>query len=226
MNRNPEKSAATAAGKASVVRGVIHGLLKGRWHGGDRLTELEAAGLFKVSRTPVREALLELSSMGVVELRRNCGAVFHPFGERELRDLYAVRSLLEVEATRLAAENMDPSVIAHLQAGFERLKHESLPDKGWRLDRELHTSIARGSGNPRLAGEIARYSGLVQTMREAVGGVLANIHSTSLSDHLRILDALKARNPVASAESMKAHLDQAAESAVTALNRVSRHVKP
>lgn len=205
------------SGKTRVVRGVVHGLLKGRWQGGDRLTELEAAALFQVSRTPVREALMELTSMGIVELRRNCGAVFLPFGGKELRDLYAVRSLLEVEAARLAAERMDESVIEALRQKFEALRRAKAADQEWRLDRELHTAIARASGNPRLAGEIARYEDLVQTFREAVGTVLSNIHSTSLSDHLRILRRLKQRDSNAAAEAMRLHLAQAAQSAVEAL---------
>jgi DNA-binding GntR family transcriptional regulator len=210
------------AGKARVGRGVIHGLLKGRWRGGDRLTEAEAAELFEVSRTPVREALLELASMGIVELRRNCGAIFLPFGEPELRDLYAVRSLLETEAARLAATRIDDALIDHLRTAFDQLRREQRPDNDWQLDRELHAAIAHAAGNPRLAAEIARYGDLVQTMREAVGSVLADIHSTSLTDHLRILRCLKQRNPEAAAKAMRRHLAQAAESALIALRRVGK----
>jgi DNA-binding GntR family transcriptional regulator len=211
-----------AAGKARVVRGVVHGLLKGRWHGGDRLTEVETADLFKVSRTPVREALVELASLGIVELKRNCGAVFRPFGEKELRDLYAVRALLEIEAARLAATRMDEALIHQLKSSFEKLRRDRLPDKDWKLDRELHSAIAQAAGNPRLAGEIARYAALVQTMREAVGTVLADIHSTSLIDHLRILRTLKQRDAESAGEAMRLHLDQAARSAVEALRLVSK----
>jgi DNA-binding GntR family transcriptional regulator len=211
-----------AAGKARVVRGVVHGLLKGRWHGGDRLTEVETADLFKVSRTPVREALVELASLGIVELKRNCGAVFRPFGEKELRDLYAVRALLEIEAARLAATRMDEALIRQFKSSFEKLRRDRLPDKDWKLDRELHSAIAQAAGNPRLAGEIARYAALVQTMREAVGTVLADIHSTSLTDHLRILRTLKKRDAESAGEAMRLHLDQAARSAVEALRLVSK----
>ncbi len=205
------------AGKANVIRGVIRGLLHERWVGGDRLTEAEAAGLFKVSRTPVREALVELAALGIVELRRNCGAVFRPFGEKELRDLYAVRSLLEVEAARLAASRITDVRVGELVAAFEALRAGAAPDKGWQLDRALHAEIARSSGNPRLEGEIARYGDLIQTIREAVGGVLSGIQSTSLEEHLRILRQFKRRNADAAAEAMREHLEQAADSAVKAL---------
>jgi DNA-binding GntR family transcriptional regulator len=83
------------SGKAHVVSGVIHGLLQGRWRGGERLTEEAVAQMFSVSRTPVREGLLELASMGMVQLRRNCGAVLQPFGPQQLSEIYTVRTLLE-----------------------------------------------------------------------------------------------------------------------------------
>jgi DNA-binding GntR family transcriptional regulator len=196
---------------------VIHGVLLGRWKGGDRLTEIEAAERFKVSRTPVREALLELASMGIVELRRNCGAIFRPFGPKELRDLYSVRSLLEVEAARLAARRIPLEVVKSLEREFERLKRERRPDTDWRLDRGLHAAIAQAADNPRLAVEVARYGDLVQSTREAVGGTLANVHSTSVNEHLRILRQLEHRSPECAAEAMRLHLQQAADSAVKAL---------
>jgi DNA-binding GntR family transcriptional regulator len=211
----------TAAGKAKIVRGVIHGLLQGRWNGGDRLTEIETAELFRVSRTPVREALLELAAMGMVELRRNCGAVFYPFGVKELVDLYAVRALLEVEAASLAATRIDETTVDSLIARTESLRRQKKPDKDWRLDRELHAAIARASNNPRLAGEISRYAELVQTMREAVGrSSTIDIHSTSQGDHLRILRSLKQRDSEAAASSMRRHLDQASSSATKTLTRL------
>ena len=206
-----------AAGKARVVRGVVHDMLKGRWSGGDRLTEVEAAERFKVSRTPVREALLELASMGIVELRRNCGAIFRPFGPKELQDLYSVRSLLEVEAARLAATRMPATMVESLKAKFENLRRERRPDTGWRLDLELHTAIAEAADNPRLAVEIARYGDLVQTVRESVGVTVANIHSSSLKEHLRILRQFAKRDAKAAANAMRLHLRQAADSAVKSL---------
>lgn len=222
--KRPISPSSSAAGKTRVVRGVVHGLLRGHWQGGDRLTEIEAAGRFRVSRTPVREALVELASMGVVELRRNCGAVFLPFGEKELGDLYAVRSLLEVEAARLAATRMDQGAIDQLRRDFERLRREKIPDRDWSLDRALHSAIAEACGNPRLTGEIARYRDLVQTMREAVGSVLADIHSTSLTEHLCLLRCLKEQNSTAAGEAMRQHLAQAGESAAEALRNLRQRL--
>ena len=220
MTEHRDISNESAASSARVVRGVIHGLLNGKWKGGDRLTESEAVELFDVSRTPVREALMRLTALGMVELRRNCGAVFLPFGEKELGDVYAVRSLLEVEAARLAASRMDDETIDRLTLEFETLKLENRRDADWRLDRELHGAIADACGNTRLAVEIDRHGDLIQTIREAVGKHLPDIHARTLADHLRILRCLKQHKPAAAADAMKRHLTQAADSAMETLNRM------
>lgn len=210
---SPSSSNRSSAGKVAVAQGLILECLCGVLNGGERLTEAGVSERFSVSRTPVREALLELTGLGLVELRRNCGAVVQPFGPDQIRDLYAVRTLLEVEATRLAASRMEPEVIDDLQEAFNRLKKNKLPDHQWHLDQQLHSAIAEASGNPRLASEIARQATLIQTVREAVSDAMQGIHTTTLNDHLRILDRLKARDADGAAEAMQKHLQQAADSA-------------
>ncbi len=205
------------AGKAHIVSGVIHGLLQGRWRGGERLTEQAIAQMFSVSRTPVREALLELSAMGMVQLRRNCGAVLQPFGPKQLSEIYAVRTLLEAEAARLAAGRLPQAQIESLLKAFESLQRANLPDEGWQLDQLLHKTIAAHSGNMRLAEEINRYTLLVQTMREAVGRVLAGIQSTSIEEHLEILSQIGKGDASGAGTAMQRHLQQAERSALAAV---------
>lgn len=210
----------SAAGKAHVVRGVIYGLLHGRWTGGERLTEHAAAGLFEVSRTPVREAFLELEALGMLQLKRNCGAVLLSFGERQLGELYSVRTLLEVEAVRLAVSRISEEAVCRLISEFEALQSTSAEDVDWALDRALHSEIAGASGNLRLRDEIGRYGNLVQTMREVVGTRFCSVHSTSLAEHLEILYRLRARDEAGAVQAMRLHLEIAGHSAVEALDGV------
>lgn len=212
-----------SASKAKVVRGLLEGLLEGKWHGGDRFTESLGADAFGVSRTPVREALLDLQALGLVELRRNCGAIIHPFGEEDLREIYAVRSLLEVEATRLAASQIAAEEVESLIEAFEEIQSSGGTDLNWKFDQKLHLLIAECSGNRRLAAEIARYSTLVQTMREIVGARTHDIHSASADEHLEILRALRQRNPDTAAKAMREHLRQASDSAIAAMLEIRNH---
>jgi len=202
------------------VRGLLAGLLKGEWKGGDRLTEAEAVAKFGVSRTPVREALLELQGLGFVELRRNCGAAFLPFGPAELREVYDVRALLEVEATRLAAGRIAPAVIESLIAAFTRIRESGGVDPDWEHDRTLHRVIAEAAGNRRLRAEIARYGDVIQTVREIVGEQAYGIHETTADEHLAILGALASHDGDRAAAAMRSHLAQASDSAANAVGRM------
>ena len=219
-------TAAREGGKRLVVRGLLAGLLRGEWQGGARLTEAEAVAKFGVSRTPVREALLELQGLGFVELRRHCGAVFLPFGPEELREIYAVRSLLEVEAARLAAGRLPGEVLDPLIAAFTELREDGGADPDWAHDRALHRVVAEAAGNRRLLAEIARYGDLVQTVREIVGGQDYGIHETTADEHLDILAALARHDASAAASAMAAHLSQASHTAADAVRRLRAATPP
>lgn len=201
---------------------MVEGLLEGKWKGGERFTEALGSEAFGVSRTPVREALLDLQALGLVELKPNCGAMILPFGTADLREIYSVRALLEVEAARLAAHLVEPSKVAPLIQSFESIRDSDGIDPGWEHDQQLHQLIAEESGNRRLAAEIARYSTLVQTMREIVGARTFGIHSASTEEHLAILHALHQRKSDAAALAMKSHLKQASDSAVAAMVEIRK----
>ena len=168
----------------------------------------------------MREALLELATMGMVQLRRNCGAVLQPFGPQQLSEIYAVRTLLEAEAARLAAGRIPAAQLESLNGNFEALRKENRPDEGWKLDQLLHTTIATHSGNIRLAAEINRYTLLVQTMREAAGKVLSGLHSTSINEHLDILNRIALGDGPGAGAAMKKHLQQAEQSARAAIQAI------
>ena len=225
QTHRPESRPKRSGGKRLVVRGLLAGLLKGEWQGGARLTEAEAVSRFGVSRTPVREALLELQGLGFVELRRNCGAVFLPFGPDELREIYAVRSLLEVEAARLAAGRIPEGTLNGLLSLFTQLRETGGFDPDWEHDRNLHRVIAEASGNRRLLAEISRYGDVIQTVREIVGEQDYGIHETTADEHLSILGALASHDPDRAAAAMRAHLAQASDSAAEAVGRMRNPVE-
>lgn len=207
--------------KPDLVRRLLLAFFSGEWQAGDRLPEVELAGRFGVSRTPVREALQELAAMGFVELRPNCGAVALPCGPDDVREIYAVRELLETEATRLACGQIEPRKLADLAAEFEMLQTERRRDadwarREWAADRQLHAWIIQACGNRRLAAEIARHEQLIQAIRETVGN-LREAQWAAVGEHLAILKALRANKAEAAAEAMRRHIFSAAEHAVHAL---------
>src|SRR4051794_17321377 len=88
-----DKSTRTAR-RDRVVKSILHSIFNAEVAGGDRLVEEELALKLGVSRTPIREALRELSAIGVIWLKPNHGAMVRPFGPVQLREIYHIRRIL------------------------------------------------------------------------------------------------------------------------------------
>jgi DNA-binding GntR family transcriptional regulator len=98
---------ATSLGK--LVRDDVLGMiLRGEIKAGERINEPDVATRLGVSRVPVREALRELESSGLVEARKHSGVFVRQLGAEEVRSLYELRALLDGFAGRRAAELPSP----------------------------------------------------------------------------------------------------------------------
>lgn len=207
--------------KEDIIRSLLLEMFRGELRSGDRLVETALAKRFNVSRTPVREALMVLSAIGLVELRPNCGAVMRTFGLEQIREIYDVREILEGEACRRACGRIAPAELQEMKLEFERLASEPRHDRQWSyeewvVDSRLHETIVRHSGNNRLAEEVATYGTLIQIVRETVGNA-RRMQEQAIGEHLDILDALLRNRPDSAADAMRRHIRSAARAAMESL---------
>lgn len=125
---------------------------------GIHLVESELATQLGVSRQPVREALQRLQTEGWVDLRPALGAFVHVPTDAEADQLLAVRTLLEAESARLAAQNATPEQVDRLRdvqrAGEEALAADD-QDRLVTANAALHAHVVAMSGNAVLADLIA-----------------------------------------------------------------------
>src|SRR5262245_7906000 len=90
---------------AKLVRDDVLGLiLRGEIAPGQRINEPDVAARLGVSRVPVREALRELESSGLVSARKHSGVFVRVLDDQEVADLYELRAVLDGHAGRRAAE--------------------------------------------------------------------------------------------------------------------------
>src|SRR6478609_12169202 len=91
-------------------------ILEGELKPGERLRAEALAQRCGTSRTPIREALLQLEGQGLVEVEPNRGAVVRTFDRDDVRDLYEVRALIEPHAAARAATRIDGDALQRLEA--------------------------------------------------------------------------------------------------------------
>lgn len=224
MPRGLVKKTPRSTWRGQLVSRILLAIFKGEMRGGDRLIEEELAMKLGVSRTPIREALGELASIGVIRIKPNHGAVVRPFGPKQLIEIYQIRRLLEVEATRLAQRNIDPRALQEIRDETQRLADSESHGKRWSeqaldLDERFHDLLSKSAGSERLAQEITRYRALVMTVGDAVGNRL-QAHEHNMAEHTAIIDHLLANRPDDAAAAMGKHIDRAAETGAEALGLV------
>lgn len=125
----------------------------GEFAPGQHLDETELAASFGVSRTPIRETLIQLASMGLVVIRPRRGAVVAELGPQQLVERFEVMSELEAICARLAARRMTPAEQGALVAAHAACKEamdSQDPDDYYVKNEAFHEAIYAGSHNQFL----------------------------------------------------------------------------
>jgi DNA-binding GntR family transcriptional regulator len=186
---------------------------------GERLTEDRLAEDFGVSRNPVREALRVIEAEGFVEMQPRRGAVVSSPSATSMRDMFAVRALLEPMAARLAADRARPEDLRGLRQLLEDARDAT--ERGdlvrvAELNSALHSRVFELSGNRWLVQfSIAMYRHVHWVFR--LGAEARAAHSWE--EHVRLVEALEAHDADAAERAAVEHV-QAAESA--AIDQASR----
>jgi DNA-binding GntR family transcriptional regulator len=215
MGSTPVNPLARNALRHDVVVCLLSSIFQGELPAETRLIIRKLAEQMGISATPIREALVELESIGVVQFTHNRGAVVKPFGPQQIREIYHLRRILESEAARSACGRIDSRQLEHLaesirqQLTSDRVDTEQWGQEVMALDRETHAVIAGNCGNARLADEVRRYDSLLQTIREIVGNRQQMLHR-SLEDHLAIIETLLSNDANRAAEAVSRHIDSSA----------------
>lgn len=198
---------------AQVHEAIKQGILDGHYRPNDYIRETSVARELEVSRTPVREALRELVSEGWLEAIPHHGARVVAWTERDAREVFELRLVLEPMAAGLACRHMEPSRLARLEAlalQMEVLAEPMEPTAEARneiavLNHEFHRELIRASNNQRL------YTVLDMVVRTSIIRRNFDLYDCqamqrSVRHHREILQAIQAQSPGWAESIMHAHL--------------------
>ncbi|TVZ81823.1 GntR family transcriptional regulator [Streptomyces sp. BK340] len=174
---------------------------------GQHLVESELAGHLGVSRQPVREALQRLNTEGWVDLRPAQGAFVHEPTQDEADQLLTVRTLLEAEAARLAAQNADKAGIQALQelcAEGEKAVAAEDVDRSVALNAAFHTKVMELAGNTVLAGLAGQVD---RRVRWYYTPVARQRGKQSWIEHRELTTAITARDEQRATHLMREHTE-------------------
>ena len=101
----------------------------GKLKPGERLVESQLAEAMQISRFPIREALRYLEKEGLVETKPFMGTHVAQLSEKDMEELYSLRSAIEELAVRILIENIDPAKINALETIFHSMQKASQDEK-------------------------------------------------------------------------------------------------
>jgi len=213
LAKNHEHGRRRQAIAESILADVFHGRLRA----GQHLVTQELAERFGVSHTPIREALISLAGVGIIDLLPNKGAVVRQVTAKDVREICQVRRALECEATRQACGRIDLGELHALAEELRRLGSIKLGraarfiEQARSIDSRLHDLIAHSSGNRFLAKELSRLKMLFRAFRDV--SYVRHEERNDLRrlaeeahEHLAIVEGLLAGDKQAAATAMARHI--------------------
>jgi DNA-binding GntR family transcriptional regulator len=175
---------------------------------GTRLDEQELAAEFGVSRTPIREALIQLAAIGLVEMRPRRGAIVAEVGPARLCEMFEVMAELEAMCGRLAARRIndtDQRELLEAHHACEAARDIQDPDEYYRLNEIFHHKIYAASHNGFLADQATALHRRLRPYRRLQLRV-RNRMQTSYSEHQAVVDAIVAGDGDRAAEALRSHV--------------------
>jgi len=198
---------------AAVLREAI---TTGQLRANEPLPQDEIASQLRVSHIPVREALRQLQSEGLVDYQPNRGATVSALAPAEIAEIYEIRSILETAAIRQAAPRLTTAQLERARVILDRAEQATDGGTWGSLDVEFHQLVYDLGPRPRLGEMIA---GLLRRVDRywLAHGLMLKYRDEFEQEHRALLSALERRDSERASALLERHLAGASRRLVAEL---------
>jgi DNA-binding GntR family transcriptional regulator len=187
-------------------------ILKGVFQPGERLRQDQLAEAIGVSRIPVRSALLQLESEGLITFNPYRGAVVNKLTVDEMREIYEIRGVLETHALRKAMGSMTPERLEHLDQLARALNEVKDGEEFLNRRNEFYRELYDGERQPHLVG-------LIEKLRAEAGRYwlerkVEYVSRPGQRDHLHLLEFIRAEDEAGAVDWLHNHLQRVCDELV------------
>jgi DNA-binding GntR family transcriptional regulator len=199
---------------ATLFDRIIGGIYKAD----TRLKEEFLGAEFRVSRTPIREALRMLAQDGLVEILPRRSAVVIGFTVDDVEEIYDIRKSLEIQAIQSSAQNLSIQAIKDLRGRLVEVSRSADYHAHQAIDAELHNTIIEASRKKRLIKILQQMFRLIQQFRE-LGFKDPAVRELASRTHLDLLDSLSVRDLPEAEKILLNHLEVSKKNAISLIVR-------
>lgn len=199
--------------REKIVDYLKESIIKGHLKPGERISEPELAERFGVSRTPVREALRQLESEGFLTVLPRKGATVSPITDKDVQEFYAIKSLLEGYAARLACERMTEKDIRRMEELNEQMRvfaEKEDVKHFFNCDNRFHDVFLKACGNDKLYNLVHSLVQQFERFRITALSVPGRMKN-SVRQHEEIIEAFRRGDAEKVEKLVKANAEKGAE---------------
>lgn len=209
--------------RKQIYEKIKDAILTNQYKPGDVVQIDKLAREFGVSATPIREALIRLENSGLLTLIPNKGAVVTEFTEKDVKNTWEMRKILEPYAARFAAKMNLASEIERLEKSVKRIIDGNYDMHFYiETDSNIHKILYNRLGNSLLKKTIKDIHHLSTRMRYFAESVPEDskqvVHEVS-KEHLAILEALKKGDPDACEQAVLNHVMNSEQRTLTSTSK-------
>ncbi len=202
--------------RGRVFHKLREDILSGKYEEHEELKEVAIGEELGVSRTPVREAFRQLELEGLIQIIPNKGAYVTGITEKDVKDIYMIRSMLEGLCARLATEHITKEQLEELEENVYLAKFHA--DKGHleqlaQLDNRFHEVLYEACDSKMLEHQLKDFHQYVWRVRKKTLSS-ANRGPKSNEEHEGILEAIKAGDAGLAEQLANKHMINAYENMV------------
>lgn len=175
---------------------------------GMQLDETALATEFEVSRTPIREALMQLAFSGLIDMKPRRSAVVAEISPQRLCEMFEVMAELEAMCGRLAARRMtdtDQHVLLEAHQACKQAGEKNDPDEYYRMNEQFHSAIYAASHNSFLNDECTNLQRRLSAYRRLQLRVRDRMR-TSYEEHTEVYMAIVTGDGELAAKQLKSHI--------------------
>jgi DNA-binding GntR family transcriptional regulator len=187
--------------REKILENIRDAIISGALTAGSKVSEPDLAERYGISRTPIREAFRQLESEGYLTVIPRRGAVVSKFSQKDVEEFYAIKSILEGYAARLACEKLTSKELDKLESINERLaelaSHNDIK-VFFKVHNDFHHLFIKAADNEKLRELITNLVTRFQRLR-LMSLSLPGRMNISIQEHKKIIEAFR-RKDVEAAE--------------------------
>jgi DNA-binding GntR family transcriptional regulator len=187
--------------KDSLRRAILRGDLSG----GTRLIQADLASMLNVSTTPVREALRDLATEGLITLDRHRGGVVRELDWREMEEIRTIRQQLEPLAVGLVVERITDDQLEEADLLRQRMAKERDLGNWVELNTQFHLVFHDSTGMNRLASILKGFEEASQVYVAQAQRWHPEIRRRANDEHQALIEAFRARDIDRASAVMRGH---------------------